>query len=51
VKKQKLKPFTNFSNHAIRSTIVRDSAFDQVQKVFYSGSEEGYLCMWKPGAE
>ena len=48
-KKQKLKPFSNFSDKSVRNTIVRASIFDPRNDAFYTGSEEGFLCLWKPG--
>jgi hypothetical protein len=48
-KKQKLKPFSNFSDKSVRNTIVRASIFDSRNKTFYTGSEEGFICLWKPG--
>lgn len=47
-KKQKLKPFADLSNKSVRNTIVRASAFDQTSQTFFTGSEEGFLCCWRP---
>ena len=47
-KKQKLKPFADFSDKSVRNTLVRASAFDQSSQTFFTGSEEGFLCSWRP---
>ena len=48
-KKQKLKPFSDFSDKAVRNAIVRASVFDEKSDAFFTGSEEGFICCWKPG--
>ena len=48
-KKQKLKPFADFSDKSVRNTIVRAAIFDQKNDAFFTGSEEGFHCLWKPG--
>ena len=49
-KKQKLKPFADFSDKSVRNTLVRASAFDQSSETFFTGSEEGFLCCWRPAS-
>jgi hypothetical protein len=50
-KKQKLKPYSDFSDKSVRNTMVRASVFDESTGAFFTGSEEGFLCCWKSGEE